>query len=148
MNFEFKQIEAVRGEIRFYALKKIKLSEKSEDSKDIVSQFEEHIRKKHANFTTQLDRILTIMTNHSCGHFLPPTQHKLFTSNEGGTIQEHEFKTKNLRYYGVFLKEKGMFIIYASVKEPKKQKRKKDGDVAKFRELKDQVVAQILNDKD
>ncbi|MFT6964431.1 MAG: hypothetical protein ACJAWV_004172 [Flammeovirgaceae bacterium] len=88
------------------------------------------------------------MTNHSCGHSLPPTQHKKFTSNEDGTIQEHEFKTKNLRYYGVFLKEKGMFVIYASIKEPKRQKRKKDGDVAQFRELKEQVIAQILNKKD
>lgn len=118
LNFALIEIDSIKGNQKFFKLKK-----------DDKIPFDEFVKDALENYKIEVLKIYALMDLVANNKTLPNTKFKVI-SNKGDKPKEYEFKTKHLRVYAIHDEHTGKIIITGGYKNEQQQ------DINKFRNLK------------
>ena len=122
--FALQRIEAIKA--------KQEIDELFVDGQGQWECFKEEINKQHADYSSELIKMLDYIAYAANGNSLPDTKFKDVTP-EKESVKEYEFKSKHLRVYAI-KKLNGKIIILGGLKTTQK------ADFKRFRSLKKQYL--------
>ena len=108
--FTLKHIEEVKGKVAFYKLVK--------NDTCFYDEFEQNLESK---YLSELYTIVAYMNKVANGETCPDTKFKWLKTKKNDPVKEFEFKSKNIRVFGISFKGTGKIIILGGYKNKYKK---------------------------